>query len=77
MTGEELIDFVNNKLFRVLSGNSVKNKEGEDICLFTKADRPYLIVKEVMRETANFMKNGVLLGSSLIFLMKLTFMKHF
>lgn len=61
MTGEELIDFVNNKLFRVLSGDAVKNEKGEDVYLFTKSDRASLIVKELMRESTNFMKNGVLL----------------
>lgn len=61
MTGEELIDFVNNKLFRVLSGDAVKNEKGEDLYLFTKSDRASLIVKELMRESTNFMKNGVLL----------------
>ena len=61
MTGEELIDFVNNKLFRVLSGDAVKNEKGEDVYLFTKSDRASLIVREFMRESTNFMKNGVLL----------------
>lgn len=61
MTGEELIDFVNNKLFRVLSGDAVKNKNGVDEYLFSKTDRAALIVKEFMRESTNFMKNGVLL----------------
>ncbi len=61
MTGEELIDFVNNKLFRVLSGDTVKNEKGEEVYLFTKTDRASLLVKEFMRESTNFMKNGVLL----------------
>ncbi len=61
MTGEELIDFVNNKLFRVLSGDAVKDEKGEDVYLFTKSDRASLIVREFMRESTNFMKNGVLL----------------
>lgn len=61
MTGEELIDFVNNKLFRVLSGDAVKNEKGEDVYPFTKTDRASLLVKEFMRESTNFMKNGVLL----------------
>ncbi|MCM1122115.1 MAG: type I restriction-modification system subunit M [Eubacterium sp.] len=61
MTGEELIDFVNNKLFRVLSGEAVKNEKGEDVYLFTKTDRASLLVKEFMKESTNFMKNGVLL----------------
>lgn len=61
MTGEELIDFVNNKLFRVLSGDAVKNEKGEDVYLFSKTDRASLLVKEFMKESTNFMKNGVLL----------------
>ncbi len=61
MTGEELIDFVNNKLFRVLSGDSVKDDNGKDVYLFARTDRAALIVKEFMKESANFMKNGVLL----------------
>lgn len=61
MTGEELIDFVNNKLFRVLSGDSIKNEKNEDIYLFTKTDRASLLVREFMKESTNFMKNGVLL----------------
>lgn len=61
MTGDELIDFVNNKLFKVLSGDSIKDNNGEDIYLFTKTDRASLLVKEFMKESTNFMKNGVLL----------------
>ncbi len=61
MTGEELIDFVNNKLFRVLSGDAVKDEKGEDVYLFTRSDRASLIVRELMKESTNFMKNGVLL----------------
>ena len=61
MTGEELIDFVNNKLFKVLSGDAVKDEKGEDVYLFTRSDRASLIVRELMKESTNFMKNGVLL----------------
>ncbi|GAA6310370.1 class I SAM-dependent DNA methyltransferase [Intestinibacter bartlettii] len=61
MTGEELIDFVNNKLFRVLSGDLIKDENGEDILLFKSTKKSALIVKEIMRESNNFMKNGVLL----------------
>lgn len=61
MTGDELINFVNNKLFKVLSGEAIKDDNGEDVYLFTKTDRPSLLVREFMKETTNFMKNGVLL----------------
>ena len=43
MTGEELIDFVNNKLFRVLSGDAVKNEKGEDVYLLrNQTEHPLL-----------------------------------
>lgn len=61
MTGEELIDFINNKLFKVLSGDAIKNEKNEDVYLFTDTSRPALLVKEFMKESSNFMKNGVLL----------------
>lgn len=61
MTGEELINFVNNRLFRVLSGDAIKNDKNEDVYLFSKTDRASLLVKEFMKESTNFMKNGVLL----------------
>ena len=61
MTGEELIDFINNKLFKVLSGDAIKNEKNEDVYLFTNTSRPALLVKEFMKESSNFMKNGVLL----------------
>lgn len=61
MTGEELIDFINNKLFKVLSGDVIKNEKNEDVYLFTNTSRPALLVKEFMKESSNFMKNGVLL----------------
>jgi type I restriction enzyme M protein len=61
LTGEELIEFVNNKLFHVLSGELIKNDKGEDELLFNKTDSKSLLVKEFMKESSNFMKNGVLL----------------
>lgn len=61
MTGEELIDFINNKLFKVLSGDSIKDDKDDDVFLFNKTDRASLLVKEFMKESNNFMKNGVLL----------------
>lgn len=61
MTGEELIDFVNNKLFKVLSGDSIKDEKNKDVFLFTKTSRAALLVKEFMKESTNFMKDGVLL----------------
>ena len=61
MTGDELLDFVNNKLFKVLSGDAIKDDKGQDIYLFTSTNRQAFLVKEFMKETGNFMQNGVLL----------------
>ena len=61
MTGEELIDFVNNKLFKVLSGDSIKDENGKDIYLFENENEQALLVKEFIKSSSNFMQNGVLL----------------
>ncbi|MDJ8958823.1 class I SAM-dependent DNA methyltransferase [Clostridium perfringens] len=58
MTGEELLDFVNNKLFKVLSGDSIKNEKGEEVYLFTKTTRAALLVREFMKSSTNLMTNG-------------------
>lgn len=61
MTGPELLDFVNNKLIPVLSGNAIKDEKGNQIILFDKTDDKSLLVKSVMSDTVNYMKNGYLL----------------
>ena len=60
-TGPELTDFVNNKLFKVLSGDTIKNDKGEDVRLFTKTSRPALLVREFMKSSTNLMTDGTLL----------------
>ncbi|MBU2104644.1 MAG: type I restriction-modification system subunit M, partial [Nanoarchaeota archaeon] len=49
ITGEELLDFVNKKIFE-----EIKNLDVED-------DRKAQIVKQVFEDTYNYMKNGVLM----------------
>jgi len=51
MTGEELLDFINNKLFKTLK--NLKLDEGSD-------QRGY-IVKQVFEDAYNYMKNGILI----------------
>lgn len=51
MTGDELIDFVNNKLFKELKNIRVKNKN----------DIKPLIVRSVFEDSHNYMKSGTLL----------------
>ena len=60
-TGDALIDFVNNQLFPVLRGESIKNANGEDVFLFSRDDEKSNLVKQIMREATNYMKEGVLL----------------
>lgn len=61
MTGQTLMDFVNNKLFPVLRGDMIKDDNGEEILLFSRDDEKANLVKQVMREATNYMKDGVLL----------------
>lgn len=50
ITGDELLDFINNKLFRELKSLSVRPD-----------DRLGLLVKEVFNDSANFMRSGTLI----------------
>ncbi len=50
MTGEELLDFVNNNLFKTL-----KNLKLDD-----KSDQRGYIIKQVFEDAYNYMKNGIL-----------------
>lgn len=59
MTGDELLFFVNNKLFKVLSGDSIKDETGKEIFLFKSTTKQALLVKEFMRSSNNLMQNGV------------------
>lgn len=61
LTGDDLIDFVNNKLFKVLSGDSIKDKNGDDLYLFENNSEQAMLVKEFIKSSSNFMQNGVLL----------------
>jgi len=51
MTGEELSDFINNKLFKTL----------KDLPLDEKTDKRGYIVKQVFEDAYNYMKNGILI----------------
>ncbi len=51
MTGEELLDFVNNKLFKTL----------KNLKLDEKSDPRGYIVKQVFEDAYNYMKNGILI----------------
>ncbi len=51
ITGEELLDFVNNDLFKTLKDLSFANGE----------DRRGLVVREVFEDSYNYMKNGTLI----------------
>jgi len=51
ITGEELLDFVNNKVFKILK--NLKFEEGDDPKKF--------IIKQVFEDTYNYMKDGILM----------------
>lgn len=61
LTGEDLINFVNNILFPVLRDNAIKDENGNDVVLFEGTDHRSLLVKEFMTDSTNYMKDGVLL----------------
>lgn len=57
LTGEKLIDFINNVLFPYLQGKQVKFDD--KIVQFTSEDPKAYIVREFMSESQNYMKDGV------------------
>ena len=64
LTGERLLDFVNNTLFPVLKGKDVTVSPGETIPgIRASADTPVrqAVVPTAFADTNNYMKNGVLL----------------
>ena len=61
LTGDALIEFINNQLFPVLRGDLIKDETGKECVLFEATDSRSLLVKEFMRDSINYMKNGVLL----------------
>lgn len=60
LTGQALMDFVNNELFPVLRGETIKI-DGVDTLIFSRDDERALLVKQMMREATNYMKDGILL----------------
>ena len=60
MTGPDLLNFVNNELIPVLGGNAI-TKDGKQVIPFDKTDARSMLVKEVMGDATNYMKNGYLL----------------
>lgn len=61
LTGQALMDFVDNELFPVLRGQAIKDENGKEVIPFTRDDDRANLVKQVMREATNYMKDGVLL----------------
>lgn len=57
LTGEELIDFVDNNLIRVLKGEAI-TVDGKQTVIFDRTDERALLVKQVMADATNLMKNG-------------------
>ena len=65
MTGEALLDFVNNTLFPVLKGKDIKDGSGKVLIQGVKVDATTPIKKAIVQTTFsdanNYMKDGVLL----------------
>lgn len=65
LTGDKLLDFVNNTLFRVLKGNDIKDNAGNTLIkgVEVTAETPIkkAIVKTAFEDVNNYMKDGVLL----------------
>lgn len=61
MTGEELMLFINNKLFPVLKGNKSNDGSIDGIRVNKDTPRGQAIVQEVFQEVNQYMKNGTLL----------------
>ena len=65
MTGDRLLDFVNNTLFPVLKGNDIKDSNGDVLINGVKVNASTHIKKAIVQTTFadanNYMKDGVLL----------------
>lgn len=61
LTGEKLLNFVNNTLFPVLQGKDSLDKQYKGIRINKTSKRHEAIVKEVFDEVNQYMKNGQLL----------------
>lgn len=72
ITGDALLDFVNNKLFPVLRGEKIEI-DGEATVIFSRSDDRANIVKQVMREATNYMKDGVQLRKAINALKEVNF----
>lgn len=65
LTGDKLLDFVNNTLFPVLKGNDIKDNAGNTLIkgIEVTAETPIkkAVVKTAFEDVNNYMKDGVLL----------------
>ena len=61
LAGKELLDFVNEKLFRVLKGEDSMDKTIKGIKVTAGTPRHQAVVRDVFQEVNQYMKNGVLL----------------
>lgn len=61
LTGQALLDFINEKLFRVLKGEDSLDGSIKGIQVTRETERHQAIVHDVFQEVNQYMKNGVLL----------------
>ena len=61
LTGQPLLDFINEKLFRVLKGEDSLDGSIKGIQVTRETERHKAIVHDVFQEVNQYMKNGVLL----------------
>ena len=61
LTGKVLLDFINEKLFRVLKGEDSMDKTIKGIKVTADTPRHQAVVHDVFQEVNQYMKNGVLL----------------
>ena len=61
LTGQALLDFINEKLFRVLKGEDSMDKSIKGIKVTADTPRHKAVVHDVFQEVNQYMKNGVLL----------------
>lgn len=61
LTGQQLLDFINDKLFRVLKGEDSTDGSIKGIQVTRETARHQAVVRDVFQEVNQYMKNGVLL----------------
>ena len=61
LTGQALLDFINDKLFRVLKGEDATDGTIRGIQVTRETARHQAVVRDVFQEVNQYMKNGVLL----------------